>query len=111
MADAPMNTLVPTYSDGSRSMRFFVWEDIFLTFQFWPPNITSVLNRRSPSHHEPHSTGAYLRAGKRSNLPDRSSCHSVRCVQNATSSMNCAMFSLYDGVSASPEWVCTTSPA
>ena len=88
-----------------------VWDDIFLTFQFWPPNITSVLNRRSPTHHDPHSTGAYLRFGNWSNFPASNSCQSVRCVQNATSSMYCAMFSLYDSVSASPECVCTTSPA
>ena len=94
MADAPMNTLVPKYSDGRRSSRPFVCDDIFFTFQFVPPNITSVLNRRSPTHHDPHSTGANFRFGKVSNLPDSSSCHSGRWVQNATSSMYCAMFSL-----------------
>jgi hypothetical protein len=57
MADAPTNTLVPKYSDGSRWIVPFVREDIFFTFQFVPPNITSVLNSRSPTHQDPHSTG------------------------------------------------------
>src|SRR5688572_10866033 len=106
-----MKTLVPKYSDGSRWIVPFVCDDIFLTFQFVPPNTTSVLKRRSPTHHDPHSTGAYLSPGNWSNLPASSSCHSVRCVQNATSSMNWAMLSLYESMSASPEWVCTTRPA
>ena len=91
-------------------MRPLVRELIFFTFQLVPPNITSVFQRRSPSHHDPHSTGTYLKFGYLSNFPESRNCHSGRWVQNATSSMYWAMFSLYASASASPEWVCTTRP-
>src|SRR5262245_6612202 len=106
-----MKTFVPKYSDGSRWIVPFVRDDIFLTFQLVPPNTTSVLNSRSATHQDPHSTGAYLRPGNWSNFPARRSCQRARWVQNATSSMNWAMLSLYDSMSASPECVWTTSPA
>src|SRR4051794_40960639 len=110
MVDAPMNTLVPKYSDGSFCTRPLVWAASFLTLPL-APMLTSAFHSRSPTQYEPHSTTAYRRPGNLSNFPDSSSCQRMRCVQNGTSSTNWAMFSLYESQSPSPEWVCTTSPA
>src|SRR5204863_2544837 len=105
-----MNTLVPTYSDGSFLMRPLVRELSFLTFGL-APNVVSAFHSRSPSHHEPASVTTNFKLGCRSNAPDSSNCHNGRCVQNGTSMTNCARFSLYAGQSPSPECVCTTRPA
>ena len=88
-----MNTLVPMYSDGSRWISPLVREFSFFTLAL-APKVVSAFHSRSPSQYEPHSTTTYLRPGNRSNLPDSSSCHSVRWVQNGTSSTNWARLSL-----------------
>ena len=87
-----MKTLSPKYSDGSREMRPFIREPIFLTLKL-APKFTSAFHSRSPTQNEPHSTTAYLRFGYLSNFPENRSCQRIRWVQNGTSEMYMATFS------------------
>ncbi len=83
-----------TYRRGySWALSIHFMTAIVVFYLLLAPKLTSVFHSRSPTHHEPHSTTAYFRPGKRSNLPEKSSCHNARWVQNGTSATYMATLS------------------